>query len=306
MVKKILLLGLCFLIITGCQASSNRFFQSNSEAQIYFFNEETKAIEPVDLFLKDIIDIQNVNQVTHYIINMLSQGAKSSSLSPTLKKEVELEYYVFSEGNMLLNFNEAYGQMNSLEELIVRSSLVLSLTSFDMISSVEIVVGEEVLIDQMGNRIGRMRSEDIYLSMYASANTTVDTQFTIYCPADNRRYLKEKEVTITLHPNKHKEELIVEYLIEESSCQFLPEETKVLDVQIHDTTCYVNFNEQFLTSYLPEGITSPVAIYGIVNTLTELSNISKVQILVEGEIVDNFQGTFPLNVPLSKNFQLVQ
>ena len=258
------------------------------------------------MYLKDIIDIEDTNQVLGYVLSMLSQGANSSNLSPTLHDDIVLEYYVFNQGNILLNFNDAYGQMNSFDELIARNSLVLSLVSFEMIDSVEIFVDEETLSDDMGNRIGPMTSGDVFLTMYSVSNTFTTKSITIFCPSDDPRYLKEETVNITLHPNRHQEELIVEYLISNASCQFLPKDTQVLDVQIHETICYVNLNNQFLVSYLPEGITSSVAIYGIVNTLTELNHISKVQILVEGEVVNNFQGTFSLKTPLSKNYQIVR
>lgn len=306
MLIKFLYILVCMSMFTGCQTTSNPFFRPTNVPQVYLFNDESLSIEPVDLYLKDIIDIEDTNQVLDYVLSMLSQGANSSNLSPTLHEDIVLDYYVFNQGNILLNFNDAYGNMNSFDELIARNSLVLSLVSFEMIDSVEIFVGEEILSDDMGNRIGPMTSKDVLLTMHAVSNTSITKSITIYCPSEDPRYLKEETVNITLHPNRHQEELIVEYLISNASCQFLPKDTQVLDVQIHETICYVNLNNQFLVSYLPEGITSSVAIYGIVNTLTELNHISKVQILVEGEVVNNFQGTFPLKTPLSKNYEIVR
>ncbi len=297
---------ICLVILTGCQSTADMSWQGQREGQIYLFNEEKLAIEPVDLYLKDVIDVENIHQVTNYVMTMLVQGAKSSQLSPTLKHDIQLEYYIFNQGNMLLNFNSAYEGLTPYEEAIARSSLVLSLTSFNMVNTVEIVVNEKRLTDDLGKRIGRMEGSDVYTSMYESARVLTRRKYKIYYPVKGQRYLSNEEVLITLHSNKHVEELIVEYLMNEVPMPFLPEGTELYDVYVQGTMCYVNFNQKFLTNYLPEGVSGAMAIYSIVNSLTELNTISKVQILVEGKIVESFQGTVPIKTPLSKSYSLVQ
>ena len=306
MSKKILYILICILAFAGCQTTTNPFFRTENEPQVYLFNDEALSIEPVNLYLNEVIDIENVNHVINYVLAMLSEGANSSNLKPTLKKEVQLEYFVFNQGNILLNFSEEYSKMNEYEELIARNSIVLSLTSFNMIDSVEIFIDEKMLKDTMGKRIGPMQEEDVFITMYEAANTSVTKLVTIYYPTKNQRYLKTKKITLTVNSNKHQEEGIIEYLLANTSFQILDDDVQLLDVQIQENICYVNFNEKFVASYLPEGITSSVAIYSIVNTLTELSHISKVQILIEGEVVESFQGTFSLKAPLSKNYEIIR
>lgn len=59
-----------------------------------------------------------------------------------------------------------------------------------------------------------------------------------------------------------------------------PSGTKILNVTVTDGVCYVNLDSAFLKT--PTGINSNVVLYAIVNSLTELDNINKVQILVDG------------------------
>ena len=49
-----------------------------------------------------------------------------------------------------------------------------------------------------------------------------------------------------------------------------------------DGICYVNLDDNFLT--VPDNVSMDAAVYSIVNSLVELSNINKVQILVNGEV----------------------
>ncbi|MDE6926069.1 MAG: GerMN domain-containing protein, partial [Acetatifactor sp.] len=58
--------------------------------------------------------------------------------------------------------------------------------------------------------------------------------------------------------------------------------TKIINVTTKDGICYVNLDENFLT--VPENVSMEAAVYSMVNSLVELSNINKVQILVNGEV----------------------
>ena len=80
------------------------------------------------------------------------------------------------------------------------------------------------------------------------------------------------------------EKAIVEWLIKgptNSDAQAtISPSTKILGVSIVEGVCYVNLDSAFLKT--PTGINSNVVLYAIVNSLTELDNINKVQILVDG------------------------
>ena len=58
--------------------------------------------------------------------------------------------------------------------------------------------------------------------------------------------------------------------------------TIVNSVTTQDGVCYVNLSEDFLNKIT--NVTDKVMIYSIVNSLTELGNINKVQILIDGEM----------------------
>ena len=65
--------------------------------------------------------------------------------------------------------------------------------------------------------------------------------------------------------------------------------TKVISVLTMDGICYVNLDENFLT--VQGNVSTDVSIYSIVNSLVELSNINKVQILINGEVPTTFAAT---------------
>ena len=60
----------------------------------------------------------------------------------------------------------------------------------------------------------------------------------------------------------------------------LPENTAVLGVTVTNDTCYVNFNEDFVTGLVNAGGDLP--IYSVVNSLCELDGINNVRIMING------------------------
>ena len=62
--------------------------------------------------------------------------------------------------------------------------------------------------------------------------------------------------------------------------------TKIVNVMTKDGICYVNLDENFLT--VVNNVSTDLSIYAIVNSLVELSNINRVQILINGEVPASF------------------
>ncbi|ORX24550.1 sporulation protein [Thermoanaerobacterium sp. PSU-2] len=70
----------------------------------------------------------------------------------------------------------------------------------------------------------------------------------------------------------------------------IPDNTKLLSVQLKDTTAYVNFSKDYTSSTSIDGTTAKYMVAALVNTLTGLPNVNSVQILVEGNKIDSLYG----------------
>ena len=77
----------------------------------------------------------------------------------------------------------------------------------------------------------------------------------------------------------------------------------MLGVTVKDGTCYVNFDDGFLTQ--TNNTTGEVVIYAIANSLIELPNVNKVQIAVNGRTDLIYRETFDLSTIFDRNLDLV-
>ena len=103
------------------------------------------------------------------------------------------------------------------------------------------------------------------------------------------------------------ERLVVEQLIEgpeEDANPTIPASTKVQNVVVEDGVCYVNLSEAFLNSEYD--VTAQVCIYSLVNSLSELTGLNKVQILINGETVTSFRDIISLEDSLERNLDIIE
>ena len=63
----------------------------------------------------------------------------------------------------------------------------------------------------------------------------------------------------------------------------IPEGTVLLGVELRKDTVYINFSNQFIENQKEGAEEEAKTIYSIVNTLTELNEVEKVRILINGE-----------------------
>ncbi|MGE5543573.1 MAG: GerMN domain-containing protein [Bacillota bacterium] len=90
------------------------------------------------------------------------------------------------------------------------------------------------------------------------------------------------------------------------SVSTIPEGTKVLSVTVDNGVAYVNFSKEFQTKHWGGSAGEIMTIYSVVNTLTELPGIEKVQFLLEGDKLESILGHMDTRVPIEPDPNLVE
>ncbi|UMZ75452.1 GerMN domain-containing protein [Natranaerofaba carboxydovora] len=79
----------------------------------------------------------------------------------------------------------------------------------------------------------------------------------------------------------------------------IPEDVKLLGIEVEDEIAYVDFSSELLDIVLGHE-SEMVLVDTIVSTLTDFDGIEKVQILVEGETAESISGHVEINEPLER------
>jgi spore germination protein GerM len=85
----------------------------------------------------------------------------------------------------------------------------------------------------------------------------------------------------------------------------IPKDTRVLSVETKEGICFVNLSEEFVTKFSGGSSAATLAIYSIVNSLTELPDIDRVQFLIDGVKVETF-GDYIFSEPFGRDKHVLE
>ena len=134
---------------------------------------------------------------------------------------------------------------------------------------------------------------------------------TLYFADESGNYLQAKTIECIYNSNISLDKLVVERLIAgpedgdgvENGFATISSDTQIMSVTTQDGVCYVNLNEGFLVRQ--GNVTPEVAVYSIVNSLTELPGVNRVQLSIEGNSDLNYMEKLSLLQPFEKNMEII-
>ncbi|MFN3699563.1 MAG: GerMN domain-containing protein [Dictyoglomus sp.] len=151
----------------------------------------------------------------------------------------------------------------------------------------------------------------IALIFYLPTNLRV----VLYTYNNKSQLLERKEISlkITLLDRIFKENIykktlqqLIEISLENKDNFPIPKGTKLLGLSVKDSIAYVNFSEEFRKNHPGGSLGELLTIYSIVNTLTEFPEIKKVQILINGAILETLAGHIDLTSPIERDLSIVR
>ncbi|MDP3044010.1 MAG: GerMN domain-containing protein [Bacillota bacterium] len=132
---------------------------------------------------------------------------------------------------------------------------------------------------------------------------------TLYFPDDQAMYLVPEQREVEKR-SETLEELVLRELVkgpaEADHGRAVPEEAKVISVNVVEGVAYENFSKELRTKHWGGSTGETMTIYAIVNSLTALDGIEKVQFLLEGEKMDTLAGHYDTSKPMGPNQELVK
>ncbi len=241
----------------------------------------------------------------------LSQGQVSLGLRPALNGNAVLKGFDLTgpDGLLVMDFEKEYSQLSKTEEVLTRASIVETMTQLEGISYVRFTVDGKPLKDSAGEEIGNMIRTSFINDTGDEISTYARRRIALYFTNREGDKLVREDRTVVYAANTSPEKLVVQKLIEgpEPDSDVYPTiapDTGLLSTTIKDDICYVNFDAALYEK--PYDISEEAVLYSIVNTLTELPNINKVQVAVEGVADGVLFDHMRLDTLYERNLDVVQ
>ncbi len=296
----VLIMGL--LLCTAC--GDRRAAQDGALYKIYYVNnEETKIVER-----EYVSGTTDSELLFAEFLDQLAHISEKMEYETLLDKEISVVGHTLDNGLLTLDFDESYHNLRGTREILVRASIVRTMTQLPGVERIAFTVMGEQLMDASGAAVGVMAADTFIENAGNEINAYEKVDLKLYFANETGDSLvEENRRNVVYNSNISLEKLVVEKLVQGPMTQgaypTINPTTKIVSVTVKDGTCYVNLSNEFLSQ--PYNVASDVTIYSITNSLVELSNVNRVQISVNGETNISYRENMSLNNVFERNLDIL-
>lgn len=300
---------LCFvsvMVLCLCTACAGRNAKREGIAyRIYYVsNDETKIIER-----EYVSGTTDTEALLGELLAQLASIPEKMEYETPLATEISVIGHTLDSGLLTLDFDENYRKLYGIREILVRASIVRTMTQLPGVERVAFTVKGEQLTDKTGAAVGIMAADTFIENAGNEINAYEKVNLRLYFANETGdRLVEENRRNVVYNSNISLEKLVVEKLVEgpmvEDAYPTINPATKIISVTVQDGTCYVNLNDDFLSQ--PYNVVSDVTIYSITNSLVELPNVNRVQISINGETNLSYRENMSLNTVFERNLDIME
>ena len=278
---------------------------------VYFYDPVDNRLVPEKHYLPP----DSYSNMANYLWGLLLTGPDNINLSGVFPETISNEGVekirvvspVEDRGyrNIELYFYEDYLNVAPVQEIIFRSAFVWTFTELDWVNEIVFKVNGAELTRLDGTGIGNMDRHNVLINTAITREKRVRKIVTLYFANEEMTGLVAERRVIEVPNNITEERVALQALFEgphtEGLVSHIPADTVINDVNKEAAICYVDLTPVFDNKLLPGTPARKLAVYSIVNTLTELGggDVSKVQFLINAEKIAGRN----LEIDLSQAFE---
>ena len=288
-----LLLGV--VAFSGCGEK-----ETESKYKIYYVNEEQGEVLAESFVPSEETTQTMLEEMTE---KLNKKNAEGHTLLP---ENIEIQSCVNDDGMIRVDFNQEYHDLNPVDEVLLRASIVKDYVQIPDIYLVTITAGGTPIVDSQGQEIGAMSLDSFLENTGKEIMAYQYKELNLYFTNEEGNQLVPEIRQVYYNGNTPIEKVIVEQLLrgpgESGHYATLPSGTRIVGVSVADGIAYVNLGKQFIDEALP--VDAQIPIYSIVNSLIDAGNVSQVQISINGDTSLLFKDKVDMNQLFQVNHEL--
>ena len=304
-IKGITMMMLLLTVVTGIFAgcAKERTGKKDDEIYLYYADTDQTSLVTVVYKPKNSTGIEAVREV----IEQMNETSTEPNTVTAKPETVEINDIFFEDKILTIDFNLGYEEMGVVTELLCRSAIVLTVTQFQDVEYVNFTVEGQPLCNSQNEPIGNMTETDFVDHGKSDINSFTKVDVILYFADTTGKTLVPVDYEGVCNQNTSVEKMIVESLMKGPKSgnytKTIPSNVRLLSVTTREGICYVNFDTGFLNEI--SEVSAELEIYSIVNSLSELSYINKVQITVNGSTNKKLRDEISLEFAFSRNLDVV-
>ena len=294
-----ILTALGMLVLTGCERQTNMTADPEKGNYLVYYLDSTATKLIPQMYETKTKENETLSEE---LMEQLLNVPKDLDCQSVLTDRVMYQKSRLEDQVLYLYFDVSYTSMKQDREILCRAALARTLTQIPGVDYINIYCGDQPLMDKQGTPVGMLAAGDFILNT-SNVNAYEKTELTLYFADSTGTHLVSERRQVVHNINTSLEQLIVEQLIagplEEGHNAALPSDCKILSLSVTDNVCYINFDSAFTGTTLP--VNEYIPIYSIVYSLSEITAVTKVQIMVNGSKDVMFRDMVSLNTAFERN-----
>lgn len=274
--------------------------ETESKYKIYYINEEQGEVLAESFVPSEETTQTMLEEMTE---KLNKKNAEGHTLLP---ENIEIQSCVDDNGMIRVDFNQEYHDLNPVDEVLLRASIVKDYVQIPNIYLVTITAEGTPIVDSQGQEIGAMSLDSFLENTGKEIMAYQYKELNLYFTNEEGNQLVPEARQVYYNGNTPIEKVIVEQLLrgpgESGHYATLPSDTRIVGVSVADGIAYVNLGKQFVDEALP--VDAQIPIYSIVNSLIDAGNVSQVQISINGDTSLLFKDKVDMNQLFQVNHEL--
>lgn len=274
--------------------------ETESKYKIYYINEEQGEVLAESFVPSEETTQTMLEEMTE---KLNKKNAEGHTLLP---ENIEIQSCVDDDGMIRVYFNQEYHDLNPVDEVLLRASIVKDYVQIPNIYLVTITAEGTPIVDSQGQEIGAMSLDSFLENTGKEIMAYQYKELNLYFTNEEGNQLVPEARQVYYNGNTPIEKVIVEQLLrgpgESGHYATLPSDTRIVGVSVADGIAYVNLGKQFVDEALP--VDAQIPIYSIVNSLIDAGNVSQVQISINGDTSLLFKDKVDMNQLFQVNHEL--
>lgn len=274
--------------------------ETESKYKIYYVNEEQGEVLAESFVPSEETTQTMLEEMTE---KLNKKNAEGHTLLP---ENIEIQSCVDDDGMIRVDFNQEYHDLNPVDEVLLRASIVKDYVQIPNIYLVTITAEGTPIVDSQGQEIEAMSLDSFLENTGKEIMAYQYKELNLYFTNEEGNQLVPEARQVYYNGNTPIEKVIVEQLLrgpgESGHYATLPSGTRIVGVSVADGIAYVNLGKQFVDEALP--VDAQIPIYSIVNSLIDAGNVSQVQISINGDTSLLFKDKVDMNQLFQVNHEL--
>ena len=273
------------LVCVGCENPPQE-----TGIRFYYLTAEPEIGDSTSLFASELRQTDNSRSWAERVQIYLT-GPVDENLRNPFPKDVRVTEAILreTEKEICVTVSDEYAGLTGVARAVANACLVLTLTEHEEIEQVQLYCenGEPL----MGEASSLTR--DMFLSVPSAAKRELTCR--LYFADEQNRYLISSVRKVVPSEGDSLGDYILHQLLdgpgsgEEGLGPTIPKGTRLLGFTVENGLARVNLSEEFVTNQPKTELGERMTIYSLVNSLTELDTIDRVQILVEGQTLEYYR-----------------